>query len=326
MIYEKIGPGTHLVEELATHGIDADQPFGPESTLLRHAPISEDRMIELAAGYDGLIGISGSKLTRRVFEALPQLKYVSKIGIGYDVIDIDAANDLGVKVTNTPSPIEIISVAEHAVTLILAAAKRLDYYSLDRIRSGGWTDSVIRSRNLYGSTLGLVGYGRIARAVASRLAPWGVNIVAYDVASIEDSEGVRMVSLDELLSVSDVVSLHAPSFAGGKPVLDAGAIGRLKRGAIVVNTARGVLVDQDALSQALASGQVSVAALDVFEPEPPPGDLELFTNSNLLTTPHCAANVVEAEADMERMAVTNMVELLAGGEPTSLITARTVAP
>lgn len=322
LVYEKLRPGTLLVEELAAHGIDADLPFGPDSTVLRHAPISEDRIIDLASGYEGVIGVSAARFTRTVFENLPDLRYISKIGIGFDVIDVAAANDFGVKVTNTPSPTEINGVAEHAIALLLAAIKRLDYYTLERIRSGGEMDTSVRSRTLGGSTLGLIGYGRIARAIAHRLAPWGVDIVASDIYPVSDPGSVRIVGLDELLATSDFVSLHAPGSPGSPPLLDRDNIARLKPGAVVINTARGGLIDQDALAESLADGRVSVAGLDVFSPEPPQATDLLIMQNNIVVTPHTAANVIEVERDMEVMAIDNLREMFAGIEPTSLLTTR----
>jgi D-3-phosphoglycerate dehydrogenase len=324
-VYEKLRPGTLLVEELAQHGIVADLPFGPDSTVLRHARISEDELISLATGYDGVIGVSGARFSRTVFESLPQLKFISKIGIGFDVIDIEAANDFGVKVTNTPSPTEINGVAEHAIALLLAAIKRLDYYTIDRMRAGGEIDTAVRARTLGGSTLGLIGYGRIARAMAHRLAAWDLEIVAYDIYPMSDTGSVRMVSLDELLTVSDFVSLHAPGSPGGRPVLDEETIGRLKPGVVIVNTARGGLIDQAALAAALASGHVSVAGLDVFSPDHPEPTDPLMLQNNLVVTPHTAANVIEVERDMELMAIDNLREMLAGNEPASLVTTRSTS-
>lgn len=320
MVYEKLRPGTFIVEEFAKRGLAADLPYGPDATLLRHARIGEDELISMAQGYEGVLGVSAAKYTRRVFEALPQLKFISKIGIGYDVIDLAAANEFGVKVTNTPAPIEIDSVAEHTIALLLAATKRFDFYSTGRMRAGGWVDPHVRPRILKGRVLGLVGFGRIAREVARRLEPWGVVIVACDIAHVSDTGGVRIVGFEELLKVSDFVSFHVPGSSDGGPLLDEVAIGHLKPGAVVINTARGGLIDQEALAVALADGRVSVAGLDVFEPEPPRATDKLFGRENLFATPHIAATTDEAEHDMELMAVTNLAEMMQGLNPASLVT------
>jgi D-3-phosphoglycerate dehydrogenase len=247
---------------------------------------------------------------------------VSKIGIGFDVIDLDAASEFRVAVTNTPSPVEIDCVAEHAIMLLLAAAKRVDYYTTARMRAGEWLNTEISAGALRGHILGLIGFGRIARAVARRLAGWGIEIIAYDTAaSVGDVvEGVRMVALDELLASADFVSLHTSTQAGGKPIMDAQTIPLLKDGVILVNTARGVLIDPSALAEALDSGHIAVAALDVFEPEPPELGDALIARHNVIATPHSASSVPEAEHDMELIAATNLFELFSGRVPDALLT------
>jgi D-3-phosphoglycerate dehydrogenase len=325
LVYEKLRQGTFIADELAAHGFDVEMPYGPDSTLLRHARFSEDDLIGLAQGFDAVLGISSARFTRRVFEALPQLTSVSKIGIGHDVIDLEAANELGVAVTNTPSLVEIDCVAEHAITLLLASVKRLDFYTTSRMQGGGWLDSTVPAQALRGRVLGLIGFGRIARAVARRLAGWGVEIIAFDITGVPGDvhEGVRMVTFDQLVTQSDFVSLHSSTQAGGKPILDAPTIARLKPGVIIVNTARGMLIEQAALNDALISGHVAVAAVDVLDPEPPVLGEPLLERTNLLATPHSASTVAEAEHDMELLAVTNLVELFRGIIPEALLTAGT---
>ena len=154
LVYEKLHVGSFVADELAKGGFDVQMPFGPDSTLLRHSPLSEDAFIDLAQGCDAVLGVSGTKLNGRVFDALPELRFVSKIGIGHDVIDLDAANEFGVAVTNTPSQMEIDAVAEHAITLLLAAAKRLDFYTPQRMRDGGWLDLSVHSKSLRGQRIG----------------------------------------------------------------------------------------------------------------------------------------------------------------------------
>jgi D-3-phosphoglycerate dehydrogenase len=322
LVYEKLHAGTFIVDELTKSGFDVDLPFGPDSTLLRHSPLSEEAFIDLAQGYDAVLGVSGTKLNERVFAALPTIKYVSKIGIGHDVIDLDAASRFGVAVTNTPSQVEIDAVAEHAITLLLAAAKRLDFYTPERMRSGQWLDPAVHSTSIRDSVLGIVGFGRIGKAVARRLGAWGVEVIATDMSptAADDTPAVTLVELDELLTRADFISVHVSTSAGSRPILDTTKIALMKPGAILVNTARGASIDQEALREALESGRIAVAALDVFEPEPPAADDPLLRRPNLLVTPHSAANVFEAEHDMERMAVENLIQMLRGETPESLLT------
>jgi len=319
LVYEKFRAGVRLVDELRDHGIEAELPFGPESRLLRRSPISAERIVELAEGYPAVIGASAVRWTREVMEALPELRFISKLGIGYEVIDIEAATELGIAVSNTPSLVEIDCVAEHTIALLLAAAKRLYYYDAPRMRAGGWLDGTVESTSIRDRTVGLIGLGRIGRAVARRLRPWGARILAHDVAGVPAEDGVRLVGLDELLAESDYVSLHLSTDSGSGVVLDREHLALLKKGAVVVNTARGSLIDTVALGEGLASGAIGAAALDVFSPEPPDQENPLLGERNLLLTPHSAVNVPAAEIDMERMAASNLAEMYAGRAPAALV-------
>jgi len=319
LVYEKFRTGDRFVSDLRARGIEADLPFGPDSRLLRESPIGKEQIIELAQGYPAVIGASAVRWTREVLQALPELRFISKLGIGYEVIDLDAATDLGIAVSNTPSVVEIDCVAEHTITLMLAAAKRLYFYDAARMRSGGWLDSTTESISIRGRTVGLIGFGRIGRAVARRLRTWGAQILAYDIADVPDADGVRLTSLDELLARSDYVSLHMSTNSGSGVLLDRQRLAVLKPGAVVVNTARGSLIDKAALAEGLRSGAIGAAALDVFDPEPPRADDPLLTLPNLLLTPHSAVNVPEAEIDMERMAADNLAQMFAGQAPAALV-------
>lgn len=278
-------------------------------------------MIDLASGHAAIIGASCAMISRHVMESLPDLRVISKIGIGYDVIDVEAATDLGIWVTNTPSLIEIDSVAEHAVALMLAAAKRLDFYTADRMASGGWLDESTRGNMLSGKTIGLVGYGRIARSVAERLRGWGVTIIASDLPGrqIDMQPGVSLVAFDELLTTADIVSMHLSAVAGSPAVIGRAQLNKMKPAAILVNTSRGSNIDQDALYEALSSGQLLVAALDVFDPEPPRAEDRLLRLPNVVATPHLGAATPESEADMERMAAANAADAIVGRQPASLV-------
>lgn len=319
LVYEKFRSGHRLLEELNGLGIAATLPFGPDSRLLRQSPISEDRMIELATGFPAVIGASATRWTRRVMEALPELRFISKLGIGYEVIDLVAATELGIAVTNTPSIVEIDCVAEHAIAMMLGTAKRLYFYDAQRMRTGGWLDPSVESSSIRDRTVGLIGFGRIGQAVARRLRGWGAEILAYDIADLPPVDGVRMVTLEELLARSDYVSLHMSSATSTGPVLDRDRLRQLKPGAAVINTARGSLIDTTALAEGLQSGTVGAAALDVFSPEPPEADSALLNAPNLLLTPHSAVNVEAAEIDMERMAAHNLQQMFAGTAPDALV-------
>jgi len=319
LVYEKLLRGDGIASELRQRNVEPVLPFGPDSCLLRTDPLSEDAFIELAAGFTAVIGASGARITERVLRSLPDLKIVSKLGIGHEVIDLGAATRHGVQVTNTPSLVEIGAVAEHAVAMMLAAAKQLHFYDRQRMASGGWIDYEQLPVSLRGKTIGLIGFGRIARGVAARLSGWQVNVLVADSFPVTGDGQVRVVELSELLAASDFVSVHVSTQPGDPPVLGAAELAQLKPGAVLVNTARGINIDQHALVDALRSRRVGVAALDVFDPEPPAVDDPLLGLPNVLVTPHLGGAPVESSRDMEVMAAEHVRQLLDGETPAALL-------
>jgi phosphoglycerate dehydrogenase-like enzyme len=319
LVYEKMRPGTAIVDQLKAAGLEGDLPFGPTSNMRRGAPLSASEFIELAYDYPVVIGASCAKLDRTVLSSLPNLRMISKLGIGYDVIDLDAATDLGIAVTNTPSPVEIKSVAEHAVALMLACAKRLDFYSAERMRSGKWQDYGVSAISMLGRTVGIIGFGRIGRETANLLKTWGMRVLIYDLRPTNLPDFVESVDLDTLLAESDFVSLHLAKEIGMGPVLGADEIAKLKDGAIVVNTSRGGNIDQEALVEAMRAGKITAAGLDVFAVEPPPVGSGILEVPNTILTPHLGAVTPESETDMDRMAAENVIRFLNGDLPESLL-------
>jgi D-3-phosphoglycerate dehydrogenase len=249
---------------------------------------TDEEFVEAARGRVGVMGASGVRFTRKMIAALPDLRFISKFGIGTDTIDLDAASERGILVANTPEESQVWTVCEHAVALVLALAKRLNVWTPEFMREGGWRGTV-HAMPIMGSTIGIVGLGRIGRGVAERLSGWGVRILAYDPYVTAPPAGVTMSDLPNLLASSDVVTLHATPTAENRHLIDADALRRMKRSAFLVNTGRGWLVDYPALRAALADGVLAGAALDVFESEPPSGDDALFRMPNVLATPHVAA-------------------------------------
>lgn len=249
---------------------------------------SEDEFIAAARGRIAVMGASGTRITRRVIEALPELRFISKFGIGTDSIDLDAATEHGVLVANTPEESQVTTVCEHAIALMLALKKQLLVWTPEFMRQSGWRGTVFSS-SMLGATVGIVGLGRIGRGVAERLAGWGVRILAYDPFVNGALSGVTLTDLPMLLASSDVVTLHATPTAENRHLIDRPALARMKPTAILINTGRGSLVDYAALRQALASGAIAGAALDVYEREPPDPADSLFSMPNVICTPHVAA-------------------------------------
>lgn len=308
------------LEWLQVRGIEVTEAVPPFSTGRSRPKIPEPELVRLAAGHVALLGASGTFVTRRAMEQLPQLRYISKLGVGYEVIDMEAATSLGIMVTNTPGLSETDLVAEHTCALMLAVVKQMTWYSQSYIQQGGWKDPMHMMGSLRGKTIGIVGLGRIGRGVQERLTGWGAKIVATDVQPVAVPGGVEMLPLEELLQGSDVVTLHLPGLPpGSPPLLDAKRLSLLRPTAIVVNTARGNLIDQPALLAMLKAGTLGGAGLDVFSPEPPASDDPILTAPNLVLTPHVAAWNRNLRKEMAMTAFENLRAMMAGETPAHLI-------
>ncbi|HEX7832093.1 MAG TPA: D-glycerate dehydrogenase [Thermoanaerobaculia bacterium] len=266
---------------------------------------SEEDMITLLAEADAAITLLSDPITRRVLEENPNLRCVSNFAVGYNNVDIAAARELGVTVTNTPGVLTE-ATADLTMALILAVTRRIIEGDalLRREERCEWDPLMLRGPGLQGKTLGIVGMGRIGNAVATRARAFGMEIVSVR----------RGDSLDELLATSDIVSLHAPLSAETHHLIDAHALAKMKRGAYLVNTARGALVDEAALCDALESKHLGGAALDVYEFEPQINP-RLFQLDNVVLMPHIGSATVEARDAMARIAATNVLLFLRGKEP-----------
>lgn len=248
--------------------------------------------------YDALIVRSETKVDEAVIAAGTKLRVIGRAGIGVDTIDVDAATRRGIIVMNTPQA-NTTATCEHTLAMMLALARYIPQGDAS-VRRLEWTRSKFNGVQLQGKVLGVVGFGRIGTQVARRAQSFGMEIVAYDPFVSEEvarANKVKLLSLDDLLAVSDFVTLHASLIPGSKGVLSREAIAKMKKGARVINVARGALIDMEALQEALVSGQIAGAAIDVFEEEPP-GDHPLFKLPNVVVTPHLGASTVEAQRDV----------------------------
>jgi D-3-phosphoglycerate dehydrogenase len=267
---------------------------------------SEDEIIAGASDATGLL-VQYARVTRRVLEALPRVRVVGRYGVGLDTIDIEAARQLGVRVVNVPDYC-VEEVANHTIALALALTRGI--VRLDRaVQAGIWdarTGGELRrpSRQRFG----IIGLGRIGRAVASRASALGFEVVAADPAV--ETAGIPMVPLEMLLGTSDVVSVHCWLDRSTHHLIDAAALARMRPTAIVVNTARGPIVDEMALADALDAGAIGGAALDVTEQEPLPADSRLRGRPDVLLTPHAAFYSRESIAEMKRRVAERIVESL----------------
>ncbi len=245
----------------------------------------------------------------------PRLRVISRLGVGYDTVDVAAATAAGITVCYAPQA-PTVSTAEHAVALMLAVTKRLEA-GQTRARDGLPGGPAV-SMELDGRVLGLLGYGRIARRVAVVGTALGMDVVAHDPL-LQDDDGVaRLVSADELWTTSDVVSLHAPALPSTHHVVDAATLAKMRRGSYLVNCARGALVDQDALINALDRGHLAGAGLDVTEPEPLPIGHPLLVHPNVVVTPHIASSTTAGRRRLYAHAIEHALATLAGA-PTSVV-------
>ncbi len=260
------------------------------------------------------------KITEDLYRSAPRLAGVIRTGIGLDTVDIPAATRHGVAIAHVPD-FCYDEVADSAWTLILAVTRKLREADR-RVRSGEWVpNALLPVHSLRGRTLGLVAFGRIARKVAERGRAFGVRVIAADPyvdAEAMARDGVEKASLEDLLAGADIVSLHTPLTPETRGLINAAAFARMKAGAILINTSRGPVVDEPALIDALRSGRLAGAGLDVLAAEPPAPDNPLFAMENVVLTPHSSSTTVEALEDLARKVSMQIVQMLRGEWPTYL--------
>ncbi|MCY4095883.1 MAG: C-terminal binding protein [Gammaproteobacteria bacterium] len=288
---------------------------------------SEDELIELIGDADGAqVGIM-PLTSRYVMESCPRLKVVSRFGVGVDSIDIDAATELGVMVCNVPGS-NTTEVADHAVSLLLSVTRRL-YDAISSTRKGDWADNpramgtyTPTMRRLSGHTMGIVGFGNIGRAFATRIRGFGVSrILAHDPYVNQlagDLYGVSLVDFDTLLAESDFITIHCSATSETNNLFNAEAFQRMKSTALLVNTARGPIVDEEALADALEKGEIEAAAVDVTRVEPLPTSSRLLSLPNCYVTPHVAAMSEVFVRETAIMQAENIIRVLTGEKPHGL--------
>ena len=268
--------------------------------------LSEVELMEVLPGVDGVI-VGDDPLSRTVLERADRLRIVSKWGVGTDNIDFAAAADLGIRVTNTPGMFGS-EVADVVVGYLILMARQLHRIN-EQVRVGRWAK--IEGVSLAGRTLGVVGLGAIGRAVAERAIAMGMRVIGSEIiegnAATARRIGVRIAERTELLRQADVVSLNCPLTDENRHMIDAAAMLSMKRGAWIINTARGPLIDETALAEALSSGQIGAAALDVFEIEPLPSESPLRQFDNVILGAHNSSNTVEAVRRTSVRAIENLL-------------------
>lgn len=281
--------------------------------------LKEDELVKIIADYDALVVRSATKATRRVLEAGKNLKVVGRAGVGVDNIDEAAATERGILVMNTPAG-NTLSAAEHTLALLLSLARHVPEASAS-LRRGEWDRKKFAGIELAGKTLGIVGLGRIGREVAARAKAFQMRVVAHDPFISRDlarEAGVELVSFDQLLADSDFLTIHTPLTPQTERLLGPNEISKLKRGAYLLNVARGGIVDEAALADALKSGHVAGAALDVFTQEPPK-DSPLLGVPNFIGTPHLGASTAEAQEKVALQVAEQIADYLSEGRITNAV-------
>jgi len=304
-----------ITDGLAEEGLNVLRSHGELEVDLRKG-ISKDELKKIIKDYDALIIRSGTKVTADVLEAAGgRLKVIGRAGIGVDNVDVHEATKRGVVVMNTPEA-NAITTAEHTIALMLSLARNIPqaHYSL---KSGRWERNRFRGRELYEKTLGVIGLGKIGKLVAERARGLGMRVMAYDpFLSKEAMEklGIEAATLEELLEKADVVTVHTPLNNETRNLIDRDALARMKPTAMVINCARGGIVDEGALAEAVREGTIAGAAVDVYSEEPPQADNPLLAlEENIVHTPHLGASTLEAQTKVGTAIAEQIVDFFTTG-------------
>lgn len=278
-------------DPIAKAGVELLQKEGHEVVVQKMTP---EELVAAIPSYDAIIVRSATKVTADVIKAGTNLKIIGRAGVGLDNVDKKAADEKSIKVVNTPAATSI-SVAELAIGHMLAASRWIGF-GTSTMKEGKWEKKVMEGVELYGKTLGLIGIGKIGIETAKRAIAFGMKVIAYDPYVTDPGHpDIKLVSKDELVANSDFISLHIPLTPETKGILGAPEFEKAKKGLVVVNCARGGVVDEEALYDALKSGKVFAAGIDVFEKEPPDNTHKLATFPNVALTPHIGAATEEGQ-------------------------------
>ena len=288
-----------VADPISQRGIDELAAGGVLEVVVK-TKLPEDELIKIIPEFSALVVRSETKVNAKVLEAAKSLKVVGRAGVGTDNVDLDAATKRGVIVMNTPGG-NTISTAEHAFSLLMSTARNIPQADAS-VKAGKWDRKSYQGVELYNKTLGILGMGRIGTEIARRAIAFGMRVLAYDPylsASKARTLQVELIeNLDELLPKADFITMHMPLTDETKHMLDARRLALCKKGARIVNCARGGLIDEAAAGEALTSGHIAAMALDVFEVEPPPADFALRSIPNFIFTPHLGASTAEAQENV----------------------------
>lgn len=278
-----------ISDPIAPQGIEILKDAGFE--VVEKTGLSSEELAKIISDYDGIIVRSATKVTKEVIEAGNNLKVIGRAGIGLDNVDQETAKNKGVKVVNTPTATSI-SVAELAMGMMFAAARRIPQANVST-RASKWEKKKFKGFELYGKKLGIIGLGRIGTELAKRAKALGMSVNAYD-PYVKTSDYADIVDFDTLIKEADYISLHIPKTNETEHILDKNAFEKMKDNVVIINCARGGVVDEGALYDAVTSGKVRIACVDVYESEPAKEN-KLFDLEQVIVTPHIGAQTKEGQ-------------------------------
>ena len=300
LVSDKLSPkGIKVLQEES--GIEVDNRPG----------LPHEELLNIIGEYDALIVRSATKVDPAVLERAKKLKVIGRAGIGVDNIDVMAATAKGVVVMNTPGG-NTVTTAEHTFSMMISLAHWLPPADTS-LRSGKWDKKRFLGVELNGKTLGIIGLGRIGKEIARRALGFSMQVISYDPVATGSEPGIEMVALDELFKRSDFITVHTPLSDETHHMIDKNAFSKMKDGVRILNCARGGIVDEAALDDAIRSGKVAGAALDVFETEPPPEDYPLLQNERVIATPHLGASTREAQENVSIDVALQVADMLVRG-------------
>lgn len=300
LISDKLGEeGVKILQN--EEGIEVDVKTG----------LAPEELKKIIGQYDGLIIRSATKVTADLLEAATNLKVVGRAGIGLDNVDIPAATKKGVAVMNTPGG-NVVTTAEHTLSLMMALTRNIPQGTAT-IKQGLWEKKKLEGREIFNKTLGVIGFGKIGSVVADRARGLKMRVVVFDPVvqpEVIEKEGFEYVDLDDLFKQADYITVHVPKIPATVGLLNKAAFDKMKDGVMVVNCARGGIIDENDLYEAITSGKVAGAALDVFSTEPPPADLPLLKLDKVIATPHLGASTKEAQTNVAVAVAQQFIEFL----------------
>jgi D-3-phosphoglycerate dehydrogenase len=303
-----------IADNLSEAGVEAFNRF-EQLEATKKTGLSEDELVEIIPEYSALVVRSATQVTERIMEAATELKAVGRAGVGVDNIDVDAATRQGILVMNTPDG-NTISTAEHAFSLLVSTARHIPQAHAS-MSDHKWERKAFTGVELYGKTLAILGMGRIGTEIARRAIAFGMRVAAYDpYLSASRARGLQVElfeSLDELVAQADFITMHMPLTPETQHMVNAERLKLVKEGVRIVNCARGGLIDEAALADALKNGKVAAAALDVYETEPPDENFPLWNAPNLVMTPHLGASTAEAQENVGIEIAENLAAYLIDG-------------